>query len=50
MEFNLRPLGFKEFLQNDNHQAVNKMKTFPWHYINLIYIHLLLLYYTIALS
>ena len=26
MEFSLRPLGFMEFLQNNNHQAVNKMK------------------------
>ena len=25
MEFSLRPLGFMEFLQNNNHQAVNKM-------------------------
>ena len=23
MEFSLRPLGFMEFLQNNNHQAVN---------------------------
>ena len=26
MEFSLRPLGFMEFLQNNNHLAVNKMK------------------------
>ena len=26
MEFSLRPLGFMEFLQNNNHQAVSKMK------------------------
>ena len=26
MEFGVRPLGFMEFLQNNNHQAVNKMK------------------------
>ena len=26
MEFGLRSLGFMEFLQNNNHQAVNKMK------------------------
>ena len=26
MEFGLWPLGFVEFLQNNNHQAVNKMK------------------------
>ena len=26
MEFSLRPLGFMEFLQNNNHQAVKKMK------------------------
>ena len=26
MEFSLRPLGFMEFLQNNNHQTVNKMK------------------------
>ena len=28
MEFSLRPLGFMEFLQNNSHQAVNKMKIF----------------------
>ena len=27
MEFSLRPLGFMEFLQNNNHLAVNKMKS-----------------------
>ena len=26
VEFRLRPLGFMEVLQNNNHQAVNKMK------------------------
>ena len=26
MEFSLRPQSFVEFLQNNNHQAVNKMK------------------------
>ena len=26
MEFSLRPLGFMQFLQNNNHQAVNEMK------------------------
>ena len=26
MEFSLWPLGFMELLQNNNHQAVNKMK------------------------
>ena len=26
MEFRLQPLGFMEFLQNNNHQAVKKMK------------------------
>ena len=26
MEFSLRLLGFMEFLQNNNHLAVNKMK------------------------
>ena len=26
MEFSLQPLGFMEFLQNNNHQAINKMK------------------------
>ena len=26
MEFRLRPLGFMEFLQSNNHQAVKKMK------------------------
>ena len=26
MEFSLRPLSFKEFLQNNNHQAVYTMK------------------------
>ena len=26
MEFSLRPLGFIRFLQNNNRQAVNKMK------------------------
>ena len=26
MELRLRPLGFMEFLQNNNHQTVNKMK------------------------
>ena len=31
MEFSLRPLGFMEFLQNNNDQAVNKMK---WIYIH----------------
>ena len=28
MEFSLWTLGFMEFLQNNNHQAVNKMKNF----------------------
>ena len=26
MEFRLRPLGFMEFLQNNNHHTVKKMK------------------------
>ena len=26
MEFSLQTLGFMEFLQHNNHQAVNKMK------------------------
>ena len=26
MEFSQRPLGFMKFLQNNNHQAVNKTK------------------------
>ena len=26
MEFSQRPLGFMQFLQNNNHQAVNEMK------------------------
>ena len=32
MVFSLRPLCFMKFLQNNNHQAVNKMKNSmkPW--------------------
>ena len=42
MEFGLRPLGFMEFLQNNNHEAVNKMKFHGIKYTYLIFIYLLL--------
>ena len=42
MEFSLRLLGFMKFLQNNNHQAVNK--TFIHIYIYLLLLLLLLLY------
>ena len=29
MEFRLQPLGFMEFFQNSNHQAVKKANTHP---------------------
>ena len=60
MEFRLRPLGFMEFfLQNNNHQAVNKMpddccfvkklhetqrSPSKFHIYIYVYIYLLLLY------
>ena len=30
MEFSLQPLGFMEFLQKNNHQAVNKILLTAW--------------------
>ena len=42
MEFSLRLLGFMEFSQNNNHQAVNKFHGIK--YIDVIYIYLLSLY------
>ena len=46
MEFRLRRLGFREFfLQNNNHQEVNKMSKFHGiKYIYKIYISLLYIY------
>ena len=36
MEFSLRPQGFMEFLNNNNHQVVNKMKSFLFHFVNCL--------------
>ena len=59
MEFGLQPLGFMEFLQNNNHPAVNSLMIIAWlklhetqgsqtkfhgiKYIYLIFIYSLLL-------
>ena len=40
MEFRQRPLGFMEFLQNNNHQAVNKMKK-NFNFVNCLMIAVL---------
>ena len=37
-EFRLWTLGFMEFLQNNDHQAVKKMKNFHFHFLNCLMI------------
>ena len=47
MEFSLQPLGFMEFLQNNNHQTVNKMKSnIHTHTHTYIYIYIYIYIYT----